>query len=78
MFIEKGNGYPYFNEMSKAALECYVIGHSIDDIERFILEEVLKGDDSKRDKRRRYRNEYLIPPNEKTAAENIIAAILEN
>lgn len=47
------------------------------DIERFIVDVVIKGKDTKKDERTRFVNKYLLPPNGKTSAENIFDNIID-
>lgn len=65
------------NEMSHAALYAHYIGRSPDAPEQFLRKQVSEGFDPKKDERARVATTYLIPPNGKSAAENIIAAILD-
>jgi CDP-glycerol glycerophosphotransferase (TagB/SpsB family) len=65
------------NEMSHAALYAHYIGRSPDAPEQFLRKQVSEGFDPKKDERARVATSYLIPPNGKSAAENIIAAILD-
>lgn len=63
------------NEMGKEAFHSHYIGLSIEDIERFIVDVVINGNDSMREKRERFFNENLLPPNGVSVAENIINEI---
>lgn len=64
------------NDMAISGFRAQYIGKGIGDIERFLQETVLQGLDPKRDERLNFRSHYLIPPNNRTAADNIIQAIL--
>lgn len=65
-----------WNDMGKAALQCYTIGIERRDIEHFIENEVLGENDYKRPNRESFISKYLTSPNGKTASENIIDTIL--
>lgn len=78
MYLLRDDGKPNFNDMNIEALQCYTIGKTEEDIERFIQDQVLGGQDFKSEKRKAFCKKYLIPPHEKTAAENILDAILGN
>ena len=59
------------NELGLAAINAHYIGSSIGDIEAFIENVVIKGEDPMKQKRKAVYDQYLVPPNGKTAAENI-------
>ena len=64
-------------KFSKEALKVHVLGHSERDIENFIIN-VINGVDEMCSKRKNYFQEYLLPPNNRTACDNIISALLGN
>ncbi|MBQ4636060.1 MAG: CDP-glycerol glycerophosphotransferase family protein [Akkermansia sp.] len=76
MYLQRGEGYSDFNEFAKAALNCYTIGKNAEDIEKFIIEQVIGAQDPKKDVRVDFIEQYLSPVGGKTAAENIIESIL--
>ena len=76
LYLQRGAGYGDFNEFAKAALNCYTIGKNAEDIEKFILEQVIGDQDPKKDVRADFIEQYLSPVGGKTAAENIIESIL--
>lgn len=76
LYLQRGAGYGDFNEFAKAALNCYTIGKNAEDIEKFILEQVIGAQDPKKDVRADFIEQYLSPVGGKTAAENIIESIL--
>ena len=77
LYLQRGGiEYGDFNEFAKAALACYTIGSNIEDVEKFIREQVILGHDSKKEVRKQFIENYLSPYCEKTAAENIIDSIL--
>lgn len=76
MYLDRGDGKQNLNDMNKEALKCYSIGKTSGDIERFIEEKVMGQKDELMCQRRDFCNKYLLPPGGKTAAENILDAIL--
>ena len=76
LYLQRERGYGDFNEFARAALNCYTIGRSMEDIEKFITEQVLHDHDPKRGEREIFIQQYLAPSGGKTAAENIIESIL--
>ena len=65
------------NEFGKKAFNIHYLGRCEDDIESFVIN-VLQGKDIMKKEREKFYNDYLIPPNGKSASENIINAILGN
>lgn len=63
------------NRFAQKAFDLHKHGVTKEDIEEFILS-VIDGDDAMKSEREKYYNDYLLPPNGKTASENIINAIL--
>jgi len=55
--------------------QCYEHGYSVHDIEVFI-KNVISGHDNKQGLRKDYFQKHLLPPNGKTACDNIVNAIL--
>ena len=74
MFLEKQerNG---LNPFGQKCYEQYYKGHNTNDLEHF-LECVIDGIDSRSAERLQFVKDYLLPPNGKTASENIINSIL--
>ena len=62
--------------MNKEALKCYTLGYCQEDIENFIIDIVQDNNDDKRILRHNFYDNYLLPPNSVSAADNIINAIL--
>lgn len=58
------------------ALGCHYKGKDMNDIEKFISNVVINGQDPKKAEREVFIKDYLMPPNGKTASQNIINAIL--
>ena len=63
------------NDFGKRVFRMHDFGITRDDIEAFILR-VVSGEDIRKQERESLFNNYLCPPNNKTASENIINAIL--
>ena len=76
MYLVKDDGHtenmiPY----AKEAFDLHYKGKSIDDIERFI-QDVIAGVDPLKEKRAAFKRQHLLPPNGRSACENIIYSIL--
>lgn len=67
----------YFNEIAKDALACYYRGTTKEEIRTFIQDVVIGGSDILKEKREAFYQEHLLPPNGKSAAENIIDSLSE-
>lgn len=63
------------NEFGRKVHSMHYIGCNKQDIEVFI-QNVINGKDPMKEERECFYNEYLLPPNNKTASENIIETIL--
>lgn len=63
------------SQWGKNAFMLHYHGYNKDDVRKFI-EQVISGKDPMKDRREEYYNTNLLPPNGKTASENIINAIL--
>ncbi len=64
------------NAMGREAVEAQYIGKNMEDVERFISDTVLGGHDPMQQHRSTFRDQYLVPPHGRSAAENIINYIL--
>lgn len=73
----KDRNAPDFGEIGDAALKAHYPAHEIADIEKFIEDVVLKGNDPMRKQREAVYGQYLKSPNGKTFSENVIDDILE-
>lgn len=76
MFLRKKECYSEYNEMGLRALSSHVIGKSISDIENFLQGIAHSDYDPMAQKREAVRKEFLIPPKGKSAAQNILDALL--
>ena len=63
------------NPFGEKCFGQYYFGHNAQDIESFI-KNVINGVDPRKEEREEFIKQYLLPPNGKTACENIINAIL--
>jgi len=76
MYLLKDEGHEdNLNEFAKKAFDLHYKGRNLSDIETFVLN-VIAGIDPMRDERKKFYSDYLIPPNGKTACDNIIDSIL--
>ncbi len=64
------------NEMARSAFHAQYLGYSLADLQHFIESRVMASSDPKKEERVEVVTRYLLPPNGRTAAENIIQAIL--
>lgn len=62
MYLRRQGGFSDFNDDTLNALECYCWGTSVRDVENFIQDLLSNADDSLKEKRNRFREEYLLPP----------------
>ncbi|MFA5337015.1 MAG: CDP-glycerol glycerophosphotransferase family protein [Candidatus Omnitrophota bacterium] len=64
-----------FGELGKKAIACHYQAFAKEDLFNFIEDVVLGGNDSLRQKRENFVQNYLMPPNNKKACENIYSDI---
>ena len=64
-------------EFGQLAMRQHYVGKDEEDIIRFIEKTVLYGDDPKKDERKRFLEQYLIPPHGKTVTENTMDILLK-
>ena len=64
-------------EFGQLAMRQHYVGKDENDIIRFIEEVVLQGDDPMKESRRRFVEQYLIPPHGKTVTENTMDVLLK-
>lgn len=77
MFLRENEGYGDYNEQTSDCLKAYQYGLTKEDIESFLRRCVLGTEDPLKEHRNTMRHRYLLPPHGKTAAQNIIDAILQ-
>lgn len=77
MFIVKENYEMPLNEFGQGCLNCHYKGNSIKDIEEFINNVLIGGNDTMFEKRMSFYIENLLPPNGKSVAENIYQIMCE-
>lgn len=76
MFLDSGMTDDKINEAGKEARACYYKGYCEKDIEKFIKMIIEGGEDELKEKREAFYKNYILPPNGKLAAENIIDDLL--
>lgn len=64
------------NEMARDVFYAQYLGYSLEDIETFLETQVFNAQDPRKEEREQVAARHLIQPNGKTAADNIISAIL--
>jgi len=74
MYVYNGNDLQ-MNTFAQKAWDLYYKGYERADIEQFV-QNVIAGIDPRRDEREAFFAAHLLPPNGRTATENVIAAIL--
>lgn len=77
MYLRREDSPVKFNKLTLEAFNCYEIGHNLKDVDSFI-QTVLDGKDNRAGSRIYFRDKYLLPPNNKSTAENIVDSILGN
>lgn len=65
-------------EFGQLAMSLHYVGKCKEDIIDFIENAVLKGEDPMKERRHDFYNKYLLPPNGKTAAENILDVLVKS
>lgn len=75
MYLKYPENRQEYSAMAADCLNAYQFGITREDIEAF-LQMVLRGEDPKAGARRELREKYLVPPNGKSAAENILNHLL--
>ena len=76
MFLDSGMTDDKINEIGKEARACYYKGYNEEDIENFIKMIIEGGNDELKERREAFYKNYILPPNGKLAAENIIDDLL--
>lgn len=62
MYLRRREGFNDFNDDTLKALECYHRGSTAQDVEKFIQDLLSGKEDTMKEKRARFRDEYLLPP----------------
>lgn len=76
MFLRKGEGWQGYSPMAEEGLKCYHIGLTEDEVETFLQQSVLRGEDPYAEIRAAFRKTYLIPPHGVSAAQNVVNCLL--
>lgn len=74
LYLDNGNDFPQ-NNLGRGGLQQHYHANTNKQIEQFI-QDIISGNDPMKDSRSAFVKQNLLPPNGKTAAENIIDAIL--
>lgn len=64
-------------EFGQLAMRLHYVGKNEEDITRFIEKTVLQGDDPMKEARKRFVEQYLVPPHGKTVTENTMDVLLK-
>lgn len=75
MFMTNYDRESQCNAVGQKAFAAHYHGTSRDDIQRFIEDVIIGGNDTLQEKRHQFYNDILVPPNGKSVAENIIDEI---
>ncbi len=70
MFVQQSREQQNTTELCKQAIACHYIGKNMDDIKQFV-EMVLRGEDTMREQRQQFFNNYLLPKSGTDVALNI-------
>ena len=76
--IHDEGGSDRLNDFGRLAFNLHYHAYEDNDILKFIDKVVLGGNDIKREERIGFINQYLLPPNQKTASENIVSDLIQN
>ena len=74
MYLVNGKEHS-LNDFGNACYDLYYKGNNAEDIEQFV-QNVIHDIDPRKEERDKFFNDYLLPPNGKTACQNIIDSIL--
>lgn len=75
MFVKKEHSVYPLNEFGNQCLNLHYQGQDIKDIQKFLMDIVLQGNDPMYNSRQEFKNLELLPPNNRTVAENIYYAM---
>lgn len=76
-YVSDGSRLNLSNEIATLAFNSHYVGNKKDDIRNFITEIVIGGNDPMKGTRYSFFKENLLPPNNKTASENMLDTIKE-
>lgn len=76
MYIAGFDNLSQFNMVGVEAYSCHHVATNKTDIEKFIIDVVINGNDNMREKRKKFYDNVLTPPNQKMASENIFDNIV--
>lgn len=75
MHLNTGKIKEELNIEVKEAYEAHYLMNKVEDIEKFIVEVVLEGKDTKKQEREAFYKKYLVPPHKHLVADNILSEI---
>ena len=73
--VASDNARQQFNKFGEKAFECHYQGRNEEQIEQFIQEVVIGGNDTMKEQRDMFYDSYLLPPNGHLPSENIVRTI---
>ena len=77
MFVMQQKTENDATEISRRAIECHYIGQNVEDIKNFVAM-VLKGEDTMREKREQFFQQYLLPENGPDVGLNMYNEIIKS
>lgn len=77
MYLAKDDHIDFMNAFGRFCFEQHYKGRTIDDVEYFINEVVIKGNDTMKKSREQFYQDYLIPPNNRSVSENMYLEFLD-
>ena len=75
MILDSYDRLSQSNQVAKSAYDCHYIGKKESDIREFVEKVVIGGEDIFKEKRNSFYDEFLLPPDGLTVADNIIRSI---
>ena len=78
MYLAKEDHLDFMNEFGRLCFEQHYKGRTINDVEWFINEVVIKGNDTMKTRRKQFYRDYLMPPNNRSVAENMYSEFANN
>ena len=75
---DKNKTLEELSQFGKEAIHAHYFGETTNDIKHFIEDIVLNGNDPLKEKREKFFNDYLLPPNGKSTAQNIYEDLVKS
>ena len=73
LYLAKEDHVDYMNEFGLLCFNQHYKGRTIEEVDRFIKEVVINSKDPMKKQREEFYNQYLLPPNNRSVAENMYA-----